>query len=127
MTLLDKLLSVALGVTIIAACGSLWYADHEHGKIEPLTQKLRDANTAAKQADADRDAALKAAADAQAQLKAASDAVAQANHNAAVAADAASAAHGKLALVSKSPDAAKVLDTSVPAQVWEAINNTTGK
>jgi hypothetical protein len=127
MGLLDKLLAVALGVSLIVGGGALWYADYEHAKLAPLQQKVTLANTAAKQAVADRDTALAAAADAQKQLKIAQQAEAAAAASAAQATNDAKAARGKLDAVSKSPDVAKTLDAPLPRAVWDAIYNASGK
>lgn len=126
MGLLDKLLAVALGVAILGGAGALWYADHEHQQIAPLALKVQNAQTAAKQAAADRDVAVAAAKDAQMQLAAAELASSEAHATAAKAASDAAAARGKLAIAGKSPEVAKTLDTQLPRQVWDAIYKPTG-
>lgn len=123
MGILEKLLTVALGVAIVVAGGSLWFADHEHGKLAPMQQKIADAAQAASQAGADRDAALSAAADARKQLAAAQAAFVEAASAAQAASAAAASAHAKLDAAMKDPDTAKLLTTPVPGPVWDAIYN----
>jgi hypothetical protein len=125
-SILDKVLTACLAVALLIGAGSLWYADHEHQKIAPLQLAVSNANTAAKQAAADRDAAILAANNAQVQAKAAQDAQQVAENSAAVAASAAKDAKSKLALAGKTPAIAKVLDTPLPPEVWNAINNEPG-
>ncbi len=127
MSIIEKVLAVALAVFITVALGALWVADHEHGKLAPLQSRLADVAVAASQAAADRDAALKAAADAQKQASAAQEAFAAQQAAAASAAAAASEARGKLAKAyQSSPDVAKTLDTQLPKPVWDAIYRPTG-
>ena len=125
-SILDKVLATLLAIALLGGAGSLWYADHEHQKIAPLQLEVNNANTAAKQAQADRDAAILAANNAQVQAKAAQDAEAAAVQSAASAAQAASNAKSKLAIAGKTPAIAKVLDTPLPPEIWNAINNEPG-
>lgn len=127
MGLLEKILTVALGVSLLFGGGAVWYADHARQQLEPMRLKIADAAQAASQASADRDAAIQAAAVAQAQLKAAQDAFAQAASAAAAASATAASAHAKLQAAANSPDVSKLLTTPVPNAVWDAIYNPTGK
>jgi multidrug resistance efflux pump len=127
MGILEKLLAAALGISIIVACGSLWYADREHQQIAPLQSKIADAQQAAQQASNDRDAAIKAADAARAQLKAAQTAFAEAASAANAASSAAASARAKLQAAQSSAETAKLLTTPVPGTVWDAIYNPTGK
>lgn len=126
-SILDKVLAALLAVALLGGAGSLWYADHEHQKIAPLQLAVATANTAAKQAAIDRDAAILAASNAQVQAKAAQDAQHAAENSAAVAAKDAKDAKSKLAIAGETPAIAKVLDTPLPPEVWNAINNEPGK
>lgn len=126
-TIIDKVLAGLLALALVIGSAALWYADHEHQRIKPLQMQVQQADVAAKQAAADRDAALKAAHDAQVQMQAAQTALASATASAASAAAAASDAHGKLAIAGRSADVAKTLDTQLPRQVWDAIYTEPGK
>jgi hypothetical protein len=126
MSIIDKVLAVLLAVAIAVGLGSLWYADHEHGKLAPLQSQLASVAVAASQAAADRDAALQAAADAQKQASAAQAALDLQASAAQAAAIAASEARGKLAKAAQTPEVAKTLDTPLPKQVWDAIYKPTG-
>ena len=126
-TILDKVLAGLLALSLVCGLGALWYADHERQKIAPLQNQVHEATIAAAQAAADRDAAQLAAKAAQTQLKAAQDALSSAAHSAAAASASASDAQAKLAVAAKVPDVAKVLDTPLPAAVWDAIYNQPGE
>jgi hypothetical protein len=126
MGIIDKVLATLLALAILAATGALWYADHEHGQIKPLQDKVSAAALAASQAVADRNAALDAARDAQRQASAAQAAMVAAQASATQAASEAKAAHDKLSSVAKAPDVAKTLDTPLPKAVWDAIYKPAG-
>jgi len=123
-SILEKVLAVMLTLVIVAAMGTLWYADHEHEQIAPLKLSLASAALSAKQAGIDRDQAIKAASDAVAQLKIANDAKAQAVQSAEVAATAASSAHANLVKAAQSKAVAATLDAPLEPQVWGAIFNS---
>lgn len=125
-SILDKILSVALGLALLGGGGALWYADHEHAKSQQMQMVAQQAATAAKQAAIDRDAAIKSAADAELQMKVAQAAQATAASAASAAQADAKDARGKLATAGKIPAIARVLDTQLPPQVWNAINNEPG-
>ena len=124
MGLLDKILGVLLALAIVCGAGSLWYADREHAQIKPLQEQIAAAQIAQRQAAADRDSAIQAARIAQVQLTAAEDAASAARISAANAASAASAARAQLTHLAKTPTSQKLLDTTVPAEVWQTIYNS---
>jgi hypothetical protein len=127
-TVLDKVLAVMLAIALLCGAGALWYADHERGLIQPLQDKYDNAAIAAKQAAADRDAAIENLRLANLQIEASNKAVEAAAASEASAVAAASDAHAALAAIAKTnPKTAGTLDMPLPPNVWGAIYNPTGE
>lgn len=122
VSVIEKVLSLLLAVAILACAGSLWYADHQRGLMQPLKDQVANAAIAVQQANAARDAAQKAAQDAEMQAKGAEFAQAYAAAQVASAVAANKQAHLNIdKLGSNEPTIANVLNTTVPDELLNAI------
>lgn len=128
MKLLDRLILIALGVAIIACLAIGAWSYHEHtinGKLQlqntALSLAVSDARLQQKQAEADRDSALKAAAAAETQRAAIESAMSSQATDLQSAQKFEKMAREKLATLSKDPATAKILNTRVPKQIWDAL------
>lgn len=126
-TIVDRALLALLVASIFAGLGTLVYAQHEHGQVATLRMSVQDAKREQKQAEADRDAALQAAAAAQKQQQAVQDAIAVQAKQFDAAQHFAVEARAKIGMASKSPQTAKILETPVPKEIWDAIYQRPGE